>query len=499
MISISDSTKAKLQSDYCVKHFTINILQYSFNENDIYQDSLNLTESIMDDTVEYLGCISSKFEVKLSNSNWPVMDCSGQYISAKMTIDGEDIPLFHGYIDSVEYDKTEHATKLTCYDSLYYIMNTTSFADGTLVYKWYKGLFSGSGRIAVNGWASLKDIRNALMTKLGLQQAYNGFDGFLPNDGIKVKKRFNTKDLTVLELVQGLCQINGCFGIINRDNKFEWRYISDNNLQRTKQAYPGCFYPGTLYPSDNYTQELEIGAEAEIDTVESIEYNKYTLNPIAQKISIRNSEEDSGQYVSASSADTAHYYKNFVTIGDDETDREHDDIKNSDDDDEMVTGAYIIEGNMWAYKLKAKNKKIAAANIMEILGGGATFRSFTLKTYGLPFIEVGDKITYDNEVFTVTNRVLSGDQVMFDTFSCEVDYAQGEYVTTAQECVNNLLEGLTQEEVETIATTTSTDTVNSAMTDPTTQEPYEVIIKVSFEDGVLETKSVQIQAGELNG
>lgn len=505
MINISDNSKMKLRSDYCPKHFVITIgNRYMFDENDIYQDSMSLTESIMADTVEYLGCISSKFEIKITNDNWESVDCKGEWITARAYIGpdvtSEDIPLFHGYIDSMEYDHAENTTKLVCYDALYYVLNSTAMPDGTLVYLWYKGLFSGADKVAVKGWASLKDIRNALMQKLGLQQAYNGFDGFLPNDGIKVKKRFSTKDLTVLELVQGLCQINGCFGIINREGKFEWRYISDDKLKRAKQAYPGCFYPGTLYPSDNYTQELDVGAEEEITVVESIESSKYTLNPIANRISVRNNADDSGQYVTSLGGDSAHYYKNYVTIGDDETDRDQDDPRSSDDDSEMVTGAYVLDGNMFAYKLKAKNKRIAAANIMEILGGGATFRNFTLRTYGLPYIEVGDRIKYEGSIFTITNRILTGDQVMFDEFSCEVDYEQGEYSTTPQECVAQLLEGLTEDDVRYISTgiaeTTATDTVNGALSDPATQQPYDVLVVEKFEDGVLYTKSVQMKAQE---
>lgn len=498
MLNIPENLRLALRSDNCQNTLYIAIgSNISVQSSYVKKDSFKLSESVMGDITEFAGCKASKLEITMHDMASTEYESKPIKVEIMVNNDSEHkIPLFRGYIDSAEYDSQEQTYKFVCYDGLYWILNSTSFPDGELVYKWYK-TFLGKK------WHTLKEFRNALFTKLGMTQAYNIFSGSLPNDGIKIKKRFNNKDMTVLELVQGLCQISGCCGIINRLGQFEWRYISDGELTRTKKAYPGCFYPGEMYPSQEITEKVTTGAEEEISVYNDLVYSDFVLKPLKQFITVRNNADDSGQYVSNNPSDKKHYYKGFVTSADDDTDRDRDDPA-GDDDDEMITGAYVLEGNMFAYKLKAKNKKIAAANLWNRLGQDIGFRTYSVTTYGLPYVEIGDRIKVAGKTFIVTSRELTGEAVMWDKFYCNVDYEQAEFITTAQPSVINKNE-VDEAEVRQIATDTSNDVtkdvITNTFTNPETGERLQMLCVVSFADGILKTKTVEVAtntSGENN-
>ena len=87
----------------------------------IVMDSMQLKESLSEsDSIEFVGCISSQFQVQLNSIPLQCGDLKGRkiyvYIKSNET---EDIPLFHGYIDDVQMAANKNYKTITAYDELY--------------------------------------------------------------------------------------------------------------------------------------------------------------------------------------------------------------------------------------------------------------------------------------------------------------------------------------------------------------------------------------------
>lgn len=470
MLSVAEEVKAKLKSDNCEKELYVTIGNRTITSEYIYRNSFNLTEQIISNNLEITGCISSMFKVKINTaSGLTKRDYHGDNVSVSMKIHltngnlSAPIPIFNGYVDTVE--KTDETwQEFTCYDALYFVGNTN-------IYNWYNNKYKSAGYPSFSKTSvTLREFRDNLFAYcagngISIRQVYME----LPNDTMKIKKRFKNKDMTLIELLQGLCQINGCFGIINRNGLFEYRYISGDTPTEVIGAYPGLFYPGQVYPG----QPLErsgggLGGEylAEYD---DIKYSDDLVNPILNAITMRNNADDAGvSWGSSAGASTS--------WEDDTTDDEL-----IDDATSITAGTYILEGNMFAYKIKRGNKKIAIANIYKRIGKDTYFRNYEAKSYGLPYLECGDKITYKKadgtEIeFIITKRVLSGDQYLVDTYSADSIDKKAEYVATGQSSVGASANN-------SITATEAEDIANNALANSG------VLYIKSFSGGVLETTS----------
>ena len=69
----------------------------------IVMDTMQLKESLSEsDSIEFVGCISSQFQVQLNSLPTQCGDLKGKKIYVNITSnETEAIPLFHGYIDDV--------------------------------------------------------------------------------------------------------------------------------------------------------------------------------------------------------------------------------------------------------------------------------------------------------------------------------------------------------------------------------------------------------------
>ena len=280
------------------------------------------------------------------------------------------IPLFHGYVDSCETSADGHWQNLVCYDCLAYLTDTP-------IYNAYKKAFNG-------GSITLAAFRSAIFTAIGIGQEIQT----LPNDAIKFRKRYRNKDLTALALIRHITQINGAFGIINRDEFFEYKYIDDS------------------------------AAPEDIPYYRSLEYANTTITPInTGGLTIRTNPNDAGVTVDWTN------YQQYAGTDPDWNDETQDDYLVDDDDEDISEGNYVIEGNLIAYKLKKSKKQVIAANIMDAIGHDAVFRQYKVVCNGLPYIECGDKVRFtkadSSQIgFVVFKRTLKGVQAMTDTYEC---------------------------------------------------------------------------------
>ena len=376
MLTVSNDVKAKLKSDICRKELRITVGSTVCTNSDIYNDSFELTESIMDSKVEFVGCISSILKATISTTKLPKANLQGQTVEAEVAVYLDDntlsayIPLFHGYVDSCETSADGYWQNLVCYDCLAYLTDTP-------IYNAYKKAFNG-------GSITLAAFRSAIFTAIGIGQEIQT----LPNDAIKFRKRYRNKDLTALALIRHITQINGAFGIINRDEYFEYKYIDDS------------------------------AAPEDIPYYRSLEYANTTITPInTGGLTIRTNPNDAGVTVDWTN------YQQYAGTDPDWNDETQDDYLVDDDDEDISEGNYVIEGNLIAYKLKKSKKQVIAANIMDAIGHDAVFRQYKVVCNGLPYIECGDKVRFtkadSSQIgFVVFKRTLKGVQAMTDTYEC---------------------------------------------------------------------------------
>lgn len=427
MIECSELTKALFMADN--SHKTVQVvfsqLGLTYDNKNIQNESLKLTESVLDrDEVEFIGCISSCLQITLFNVPDEV---KGRKIEVYIKVENEpSIKLFTGVVDSVVIQSDRNFKKITAYDLLY----TASQKD---VASWYAGLSFP---------LTLASLRQSLCNYIGLPIV----EQELPNDDIVINKQFENAQMPAIDVLKSLCQINGAFGIVNREGLFELRLVQGDQYP----AYPSSpiAYPGLLYPADVGSVEALFG----VDFYELLEFEEYRVKPI-QRIQIRDNELDNG-----------------VTVG-------------------TGKNKYIIQGNMFTYGQNAATKANMARNISRKLGL-VSFRPCKIKNYGLPFVECGDVLRYyvrnsDKYFdFVVMDRQISGIQLLRDTYTARGNEEQSEFITDIQAQLDAIKRGgvgdlkdyYTKEEIDTNFWTADetafevaeiTDTAISEMETPT--------------------------------
>ena len=385
MLEVTEAQKTAFKGTSVNKELVITFPDISLTvTNAIYveAESMTLTERLLSDTnIEFVGCNASEFEVTLRNIQ---QDLKGQHIVVTLNANNTGaIPLFRGIVDSVKMESNKTVKTIHCYDELY----TKGQMD---IASWYNGLTFP---------ITIKNFRDSLFTHIGLTQETVE----LPNDDIAISKKYNPKTLQCLNVLKYLCQINGCFGIINRSGIFEYRFI-DNAFE---PVYPATnLYPeNELYPVDD-TNESQ-GIADNIDYYKSIDYEEFLVNPV-QRLQIRENENDLG-----------------VTVGNPSGNK------------------YIIQGNMFAFDQDTATLTTMAENIWLKIAN-ISFHPCSTDNTGLPYIEVGDVVSYtlvnsgtgdssyDANKFNVMSRTMKGIQSLRDNYEAEGEQDQSEFITDIQ-------------------------------------------------------------------
>lgn len=247
MINVNETTKQAWLSDRKVNTVVIAFpnLNLTFGIDDIDKDNFSLKESLCNaDSMEFVGCIASSLKVAIYNITDNV---KGEEITVTIKAgDTESIPLFKGFVDSVEIDADSRFKTIIAYDPLY-----------------------NAGQVDVASWyarlplpMTLGEIRESLMAYVGLTEV-EGTE--LPNDDVTIYRTLENPDtIQALTVIKSICQLNGACGIINRSGEFEYRYIQTS--MQTSYSLP--FF-------------------------ESLKYEEYFCNAI-QRVQIRDTEDDAG-------------------------------------------------------------------------------------------------------------------------------------------------------------------------------------------------------------
>lgn len=206
----------------------------------------------------------------------------GKKISIEETIDGDsENPMPYGVFKVASDVPTADRTKrqITAYDAMYDIINTD-------VKSWYAGLSFPM---------TLKQFRDSFFAHLGIAQVETS----LVNDSMTVNKTIvatQTDDSSAVTeesaisgktVVTAICEINGCFGNINRNGKFEYVFL---------KAITSALYPAEdLFPSDNLFPS-DANTESMTGHYITFDYEDFQSKAITQ-LEIKTSEDNAGAIV----------------------------------------------------------------------------------------------------------------------------------------------------------------------------------------------------------
>lgn len=194
----------------------------------IVKESLELEDNLTSDiNLKYGGCESGNFRIRIVNEGISFKDLwVDVYIFVKANngvlitnqnkklissqnehfgvLEGETVKLGRYKVWSDKPTGDRVYRDLDCYDLMKDIVNVN-------VASWYSALTFPM---------TLKNFRDSLFTYLGVQQE----TVTLINDNYSIKGGYIANELSSRDMLLGICELNGVFGHINRDGKFD--YIS---------------------------------------------------------------------------------------------------------------------------------------------------------------------------------------------------------------------------------------------------------------------------------
>ena len=350
-------------------------LDLTIGHEDIVAESMSLHESIFEtESIEFVGCNSSQFKIQVRNLH---EDIKGQYIVVSITTDAttdSPIPLFIGIVDGVDMSAKRNYKTITAYDELY--------SKGQIdVANWYKSLSFP---------ISIGNFRDSLFNYIGLTQVVTA----LPNDSITIEKQYSPNELQAISVIKSLCQINGVFGIINRDGNFE--YV-------------------TALPSDTTPTET-------MDAYRDITFQEYVVKPV-ELLVIRDSSDDEG--VSYGIGTNRYVIQgNFFAHG----------LNN----ETLLDMAENIYPNIDGFSYAPFD---ASSDGMPWVECGKDIIKYKIVDFEN---STSGSIAYKYKNFYVLNRILTGIQVLTDEYNAQGDEYQHEFITDLQVSVDTITEQISE-------------------------------------------------------
>lgn len=358
-------------------------INISFNEGNItneelFLESMEIAESIFSGDQLIIGsCEASTLRFKCANI---FASLKGKKITVNEILAGYvDDPFQFGvykvYSDKPTADRAWR--EVVAYDALYDIIN----AD---VADWYNSL-----TFPMN----LKKFRDSFFAYFGItQEPVN-----LVNDSMTIEKTITPSELSGKTVITAICEINGCFGHINRQGNFAYIMISENvfGLYPRDDLYPA----NDLYPVE--PSSYRIKKSNYIDC----KYEDYLCEKIS-KLQIHQEEGDIGA---------------IVGTGD---------------------NCYVIEDNFLVYGKNAEDLLSVAKNIFSVISKISRYRPFSAYAVGNPCLEVGDSIRlstkYEIVESYILQRTLKGIQSLKDNYMANGEKLYTKKLNSTQKSVVQL-------------------------------------------------------------
>lgn len=352
------------------------------------RDTFTLTETLNDGSeLKFGSCLPNQISFTAHDVPAGII---GKKLRPLETLEGnEDDPFTYGeykiYSDTPTADRTKR--QIVAYDVMYDILN----AD---VKAWYDGLSFP---------LTLKAFRDSFFAHLGIAQA----DTSLVNDGMTVNKTLTTSSsydsavtaeasVSGKTIIEAICEINGAFGNINRDGKFE--YVILPNI--ISAVYPAeDLYPrNDLFPADSNTESMS-GHYITFD------YEDFQSKAITQ-LEIRASDNTAGAIVG--------------TAGNN----------------------YVISGNFLVSDKTGSELEQIANNVLPIMKQAAYTPLKSCTCVGNPCLELGDPIRFNTmreivETY-ILQRTLTGVQSKRDSIAAQGTEKHSAKVNSIRDTIDNV-------------------------------------------------------------
>lgn len=375
MLSIPQDTKALFHSDSARKKFKLTFYEDNYDslypsemlfpedslypsehgepwliiENDrIVSESLKISEALCSEQdLTFGACESSECQITVADV---IEDLTGKEFVLSAEIGGYNMTLGIYTVKSFKRQSDRRKRLITAYDRMERFNTDVSV--------WYESL---SFPITV------KTMRDSLCQYIGIEQENTE----LLFDSLSISKTIQTEQISGLDVLKAICEINGVFGHISRSGKMQ--YIQ---LQQT-----GLYPSEMLFPDDNlFPSELDRPYETITTYKQPARYEDYVVNGI-DSLTIRAEKGDIGANVGSG------------------------------------MNPYAIEGNFLAYGKSSQELLNIAQSLLPRIKG-RIYRPVSVDCNCMPWLEVGDAIrliTGDDLIESfVMRRTISGCQAMRD-------------------------------------------------------------------------------------
>ena len=324
--------------------------------SEIHFEQFELKEILCDDDYLTFGqCNASQLKFKISNVFTSMI---GKQINVSAVINGHvDAPFIFGKYRVISDKPTDDKRyrNVTAYDVIYDIGESE-------VSSWYNGLKFP---------LTLKQFRDSFFSYFGVEQVATT----LPNDSMEVEETIKPSELSGQTVMEAICSINGCFGHINHDGKFEYVFL--------KEIISGLYPQKGLYPRKGSEKEKVTGGK-----YKSVKYEDFVCQKVT-KVQIRQSENDIG----------AVYPDTEITEND---------------------NSYILQDNFLVYGMGADALETVARNLYEVIKV-VKYRPYNCEKIGNPCLSLGEAVNVYTAKEIIESYVLSrtykGIQQPTDTIS----------------------------------------------------------------------------------
>ena len=370
------------QDDAVDKQLKIEYDGGMITNEELHSEEFELTERLCSESqLRFGSCEAATLKFKISNV---VMPLKGKWITVTDTLekDVSNILQFGKYKVDSDKPTVDHKYRdIVAYDAMYDI-TSADVAD------WYNTILP-----TADSTVTLKQFRDSFLSHFGIEQE----DVELINDSMVVAKTVEPTSLSGKTVITAICEINGCFGHIGRNGKFQYVFLKE----MVEGLYPSnTLYPkNDLYPADPMNAEYISGSH-----YISAKYEDFTTARI-NKLQIRQEEDDIGC---------------IYGTGD---------------------NCYIVQDNFLAYGKSTKELQAIAANMYSVICK-VWYQPAHVEAKGNPCLEVGAGIrlrTRYEIIYTyILQRTLKGIQALRDTYDAEGEQYQSEEVNSVRENIIQL-------------------------------------------------------------
>lgn len=227
------------------KNITITYDGGRITNSDLYSESMEIKESLCSESKLTFGCCeASVLSMKIANISDSL---KGKWLDVKETLRNEstvfNLGKYKVYSDIPSAERNYR--NIVAYDLMYDVINSD-------VAEWYNGLEFP---------LTQKQFRDSFFNYLGITQETTS----LIHDGITIEKTIDATSISGKSIITSLCELNGVFGHVNRNNNFEYISLDKNanninvNISLVKSCEYEDFVTGAITKLQIRQEDNDIG------------------------------------------------------------------------------------------------------------------------------------------------------------------------------------------------------------------------------------------------